>query len=153
MDPHVWFCSAFVLTGQDMAQRWPGHTLAQNHKGVSSNLCLSVGPTERALELLSPQFFRKKPAFEPYLVQFEPYMHPVVQHMYAEGGTFCQCGLLDNIWLWEWTTDVDMAQSKLYPMVKRGTKAASRVGATDRIWLYGKDKDNAKSHHESIDTR
>ncbi len=33
-DRKVWFCSAFVLTGQDMAQRWPGHTLAQNHKGV-----------------------------------------------------------------------------------------------------------------------
>lgn len=30
----VWFCSAFVLTGQDMAQRWPGHNMAQNHKVV-----------------------------------------------------------------------------------------------------------------------
>jgi len=72
-------------------------------------------------------------------------MHPVVQQIYAEGGTFCHFGLLDNIWLWEWTTDVDMAQSRFCPMLKRGTKAASRVGATGRIWLYGKDKDNAKS--------
>jgi len=23
----VWFCNAFVLIGQDMAQRWPGHNM------------------------------------------------------------------------------------------------------------------------------